>query len=109
MMGNIFDYLTWRGDLTFTQDPPNAVDALIFSTLTYVGYGKTAERLPETAATLRAALRNSFRWKTRRVGCGRKRIWSFFAVPRQRYASVSADCACIRAVFCRSRKPSSPP
>ena len=52
-MGNIFDYLTWRGDLTFTQDPPNAVDALIFSTLTYVGYGEMAQRLPETAATLR--------------------------------------------------------
>ena len=51
-MGNIFDYLTWRGDLTFTQDPPNAVDALIFSTLTYVGYGETAERPPETAASL---------------------------------------------------------
>ena len=28
-MANIFDYLKWRGDLTFTQDPPNAVDALV--------------------------------------------------------------------------------
>lgn len=59
-MGNIFDYLTWRGDLTFTQDPPNAVDALIFSTLTYVGYGKLAEQLPETAVTLRACAEEFF-------------------------------------------------
>ena len=59
-MGNNFDYLTWRGDLTFTQDPPNAVDALIFSTLTYVGYGETAERPPETAATLQACAEEFF-------------------------------------------------
>lgn len=59
-MGNIFDYLTWRGDLTFTQDPPNAVDALIFSTLTYVGYGETAERPPESAASLRRCAEDFF-------------------------------------------------
>ena len=59
-MGNIFDYLTWRGDLTFTQDPPNAVDALIFSTLTYVGYGETAQRPPETAVSLRRCAEEFF-------------------------------------------------
>ena len=59
-MGNIFDYLTWRGDLTFTLDPPNAVDALIFSTLTYVGYGETAERPPESAASLRRCAEEFF-------------------------------------------------
>ena len=59
-MGNIFDYLTWRGDLTFTQDPPNAVDALIFSTLTYVGYGETAQRPPESAASLRRCAEEFF-------------------------------------------------
>jgi len=37
-MANLFDYLKWRGDLTFTQDPVNAVDALIFSTLIYIHY-----------------------------------------------------------------------
>lgn len=52
-MPNIFDYLTWRGDLTFTQDPPNAVDALIFSTLAYVSYGTLAEKKPKQAETLR--------------------------------------------------------
>lgn len=30
------DYLRWRGDLLFRQDPPNAVDSLIFSSLAYL-------------------------------------------------------------------------
>ena len=59
-MGNIFDYLTWRGDLTFTQDPPNAVDALIFSTLTYVDYGEKAARDPDAAVTLRECTEEFF-------------------------------------------------
>ena len=59
-MGNIFDYLTWRGDLTFTQDPPNAVDALIFSTLSYVDYGEKAARDPDTAVTLRECTEEFF-------------------------------------------------
>jgi len=36
---NVFDYLKWRGDLSFSQDPPNAVDALIFSALAYIRFG----------------------------------------------------------------------
>lgn len=37
-MGDMFDYLTWRGDITFSQLPLNPVDALIFSTLSYIDY-----------------------------------------------------------------------
>lgn len=37
-MGDIFDYLTWRGDILFSQLPPNSVDALIFSALSYIDY-----------------------------------------------------------------------
>lgn len=36
--GNIFDYLDWRGDITFRQSPVNMVDGLIFSTLAYLNY-----------------------------------------------------------------------
>ena len=36
--GNIFDYLDWRGDLTFRQSGLNAIDALIFASLTYINY-----------------------------------------------------------------------
>jgi len=34
-MADIFDYITWRGDLTFEQDGVNCVDALIFSQMAY--------------------------------------------------------------------------
>jgi len=35
-MSNMFDYLEWRGDLTFRQAPVNMVDNLLFSCLAYV-------------------------------------------------------------------------
>ncbi len=54
-MANIMDYIRWRGDLTFTQDPPNAVDALIFSSLSYVCYGGSVETDPDTPISLRKA------------------------------------------------------
>ena len=54
-MATVFDYLKWRGDLTFAQDPPNAVDALIFSGLAYIRYGGTVESSPETPVLLRSA------------------------------------------------------
>ena len=37
-MANVFDYLHWRGDLTFEQAPQNEVDLLIFSLLSYIDY-----------------------------------------------------------------------
>ena len=45
-MANIFDYLKWRGDLTFSQDPPNAVDALVFSGLSYIRFPLEMEENP---------------------------------------------------------------
>lgn len=59
-MANVFDYLAWRGDLLFTQDAPNAVDALIFSGLTYVCYGGRASRFSHAASTLREAAEEFF-------------------------------------------------
>ena len=38
-MGNIIDYLDWRGDLTFSQAPFNQVDALLLSALSYADFG----------------------------------------------------------------------
>ena len=35
-MGNILDYLDWRGDLTFEQDPFNEVDSLVLCQLSYL-------------------------------------------------------------------------
>lgn len=54
-MPNILDYLQWRGDLLFTQDPPNEVDALIFSSLAYIQYGAQVENDPLVPVSLRQA------------------------------------------------------
>ena len=59
-MANIMEYLKWRGDLTFSQDPLNAVDALVFSALSYVCYaGRTAEQ-PNTPVRLQSAAEELF-------------------------------------------------
>ena len=38
IMGNVMDYLEWRGDLTFDQSPFNDVDNVILSQLAYVNF-----------------------------------------------------------------------
>ncbi len=37
-MADIFDYLQWRGDLSFVAVSPNPVDTVILSELTYIDY-----------------------------------------------------------------------
>ena len=37
-MGSMFDYLDWRGDLSFNAVPVTPADALIFSTLSYMNF-----------------------------------------------------------------------
>lgn len=59
-MTNVLDYINWRGDLTFRQDPPNAVDALIFSALAYIRYVGLEEPDRETPFTLREAAQRFF-------------------------------------------------
>lgn len=59
-MANMFDYLSWRGDLSFTQDPPNAVDALIFSALSYIQFGGMVEKCPNSPVMLRDAAEEFF-------------------------------------------------
>lgn len=60
-MGSLFDYLNWRGDLSFSQSEMNEVDGLIFSLISYVDLwgivSSTHEN--EKAVPLRAAL-NAF-------------------------------------------------
>lgn len=54
-MTSVFDYLKWRGDLCFHQDPPNAVDALIFSGLTYIRFQTENGSAFEEPVSLREA------------------------------------------------------
>lgn len=37
-MTNLFDYMKWRGDLSFSASPMNDIDALIFAELSYVPF-----------------------------------------------------------------------
>lgn len=37
-MATVFDYVNWRGDLSFEQVPPGEVDSLIFSLISYVDF-----------------------------------------------------------------------
>ena len=39
-MANLFDYVKWRGDLSFSASPPADVDASILSMIVYVDFGK---------------------------------------------------------------------
>ena len=59
-MATMLDYLQWRGDLCFSQDPVNEVDALIFSTLAYIHYGPAVEENPQRPVFLKDAARDFF-------------------------------------------------
>lgn len=52
-MGNIEDYLRWRGDLSMKVDPFNEVDNLILSQLSYVDFDGIVPEGNETGISLR--------------------------------------------------------
>lgn len=60
-MADLFDYLHWRGDLSFSQVPPGPVDALIFSALSYLTFGGSVAAHPDIPITLRDASEEFFR------------------------------------------------
>ena len=37
-MGDMYDYLSWRGDLSFDADPFNEIDNLLLATLSYTHF-----------------------------------------------------------------------
>ena len=59
-MADLFDYLKWRGDLTFSQVPVNPVDTLIFSALSYISFGGRVEAMPEIPISLQDAAEEFF-------------------------------------------------
>lgn len=59
-MANLFDYITWRGDLSFRQDGINAVDAMLFSNLAYIRLGGSAQSNPDKPMALREAAEEFF-------------------------------------------------
>ena len=56
-MGNMLDYLRWRGDLTFEQDPFNDADAVLLSRLSYLQLDGIVGSGYDETVTLREAAR----------------------------------------------------
>ena len=59
-MPNLMDYLEWRGDLTFRESPPNEVDNLIFSLLSYVDLDGIVPNHHKGGVTVREAAAEYF-------------------------------------------------
>lgn len=59
-MADILDYIRWRGDLPFTVSPPNEVDAVIFSTLSYIPFRGRTVFHPEEAIPFSEAVEEFF-------------------------------------------------
>ncbi len=71
-MADLFDYLNWRGDLSFTQCPVNPVDALIFSALSYISFGGSVETMPEVPMSLSDAADEFFKLQDQDTRCRAK-------------------------------------
>jgi len=59
-MADMLDYLAWRGDIEFTQLPVNPVDALIFSTLSYIKFEDIVPDNPNQSISLAEAAAGLF-------------------------------------------------
>ncbi len=57
-MGSLFDYLSWRGDLTLDQVPFGPVDGLILSALSYVHFDGLVPGQPDAPVLLGRAAEN---------------------------------------------------
>ena len=55
-MADMFEYLTWRGDIPFSAMGPNPVDGLIFTTLVYVNFSAVAPHTPYSRMPLDRAV-----------------------------------------------------
>ena len=60
-MGNILDYLAWRGDLSFAADPFNNIDALLLSSLSYIDFTDVVPGKGEGKVTMREAAKKFFK------------------------------------------------
>ena len=56
----MLDYLTWRGDLTFAQDPFNCIDALLLSCLSYVNFDNVIPSGADEYITIEDASKSFF-------------------------------------------------
>ncbi len=72
--GTLYDYLFWRGDITFEEMPPNEVDALLFSMLGYIDFesavpqGFLGEKTPVLLTATKKYLRAQEGKKAKSIG-----------------------------------------
>ena len=59
-MADMLEYLAWRGDIEFPQMPVNPVDALIFSTLSYIRFEDIVPDNPMQSISLEKAAEEFF-------------------------------------------------
>ena len=59
-MPHVTDYIQWRGDIPFENDPLNEVDNLIFCLLSYVELDGAVPSTPDRCVTLREAAKEYF-------------------------------------------------
>lgn len=95
-MGTLFDYIAWRGDLSFEADPVNEVDSLIFSLISYIDLdGIVSSRHAADPVSLQAAANSFFAKHTdwRKVSIG-------LIIPKEivRLFRVLRDCRRFRSV-----------
>ncbi len=64
-MGNIIDYLKWRGDLTFQADAFNEVDNLLLSYLSYVNFDAEIPGVGQPLITIRELAERFFQAHSR--------------------------------------------
>ncbi len=61
-METLFDYLTWRGDLSFSKDPFNEIDSLILSLFSYLPMDEVVPKAPsEETITIEKAMKFFFK------------------------------------------------
>lgn len=60
LSGNIFDYIDWRGDLTFEQAPLNEVDGLVLSLISYADFDGIVPRGMENGIAIEKAVEKYF-------------------------------------------------
>ena len=73
-MANVFDYLFWRGDLSFTQSPFNPVDNIIFSQLSYLPLDRIVPGIDEKKGISIGLTAEIFAEKLRRESSMRKAV-----------------------------------
>jgi len=60
-MGNLLDYLAWRGDLPFSRDPFNCIDACLLSSLSYIDFTDIVPGKGQGKVTMREAAKQFFK------------------------------------------------